>query len=74
MLKFLDKNIVVGIPESQIQEAILYNKYIHIKLYNGAIYEILGEKNAEELRNIFEQIKEKSKYGNFINMREKEVS
>ena len=70
MLKFLDKNIVVRIPESQIQEAILYNKYIHIKLYNGAIYEIIGDKSPEELGKIFEQIKNKSKYGNFINTRE----
>ena len=70
MLRFLGKDILVNIPKNQIRETVLYNERIHIKLFNGAHFEIISKKKEKELEKIFMELKVKSKYGNFINMKE----
>lgn len=69
MFRFLGENMSVNIPENQIKEMILYRRSIYIKLFNGAYFEVISEKE-KELEKIFTELKIKSNYGNFINMKE----
>ena len=69
MYKFIGKEIVISVPESQIKEAILYKNSLSIKLFNEVHLETISENNAA-LEDIFISLKKKNKFGNFINMRE----
>lgn len=69
MYRFVGKDVVITIPKSQIKEAILYKNSLHVKLYSKVEMETISE-NYNSLEDIFESMKEKNKFGNFINMRE----
>lgn len=68
MFKFLGKEMAVSIPESQIRESILYPNSLYLKLFNGVIIEFISEKELE-LEKMFLGLKNKNKFGNFIDMR-----
>ncbi len=69
MYKFAGKEVVITIPKSQIKEAVLYKNSLYIKLFNKVEMETISE-DPNKLETIFNSMKEKNSFGNFINMRE----
>lgn len=68
MFKFLGNEMAVSIPEAQVREAVLYENSLYLKLFNGVMLEFMSRKDSD-LEKIFFQLKDKNKFGNFINMK-----